>query len=72
MEMSKTVDARGFSCPQPVIMTKNGLKEAAEGEVTIIVDTMTQVQNCIRIAEKLGWTASWEEKNDDYYIIVKK
>lgn len=70
--MAKTVDARGYSCPQPMIMTKNGLKDAKEGEVTIIVDTMTQVRNCIRAAEKLGWSATWEEKDDDYYISVKK
>ncbi len=70
--MSKTVDARGFSCPQPIIMTRNGLKEAKEGEVTIIVDTMTQVQNCIRAAELLGWETEWEEKDDDYYIVAKK
>ena len=72
MKMSDTIDARGYSCPQPIIMTRNGLKETKQGEVTIIVDTMTQVQNCVRAAEKLGWKAEWEEKDDEYYIVAKK
>jgi hypothetical protein len=55
-----------------LIKTKNALKAAKEGEVVIIVDTMTQVHNCIRIAEKLGWRATWEEKEDDFYISMKK
>jgi tRNA 2-thiouridine synthesizing protein A len=70
--MSKTIDARGYSCPQPIIMTRNGLKEAKEGEVTIIVDTMTQVQNCIRAAEMLGWEVTWEERDDDYYLVARR
>ena len=70
--MADTVDARGLSCPQPVIMTKNAISKVGEGEITIIVDTMTQVQNCSRIAEKLGWSASWEEKDGEYYVTVKK
>ncbi len=70
--MSETVDARGFSCPQPMIKTSDALKAAGEGEVIVIVDTMTQVNNCIRTAEHLGWKAEVEEKDDDYYLTLKK
>jgi tRNA 2-thiouridine synthesizing protein A len=70
--MAETIDARGLSCPQPIIKTTNAIKAAGEGEVTVIVDTMTQVNNCIRAAEQLGWKAEVEERGDDYYLTLKK
>jgi TusA-related sulfurtransferase len=70
--MAETVDARGLSCPQPVIMTKNAINKTKGGEITVIVDTMTQVQNCSRIAEKLGWSATWEEKEGEYHVHLRK
>jgi len=70
--MADIVDARGLSCPQPVILTKNAINQAKQGELTVVVDTITQVQNCIRLAEKLGWSAAWEQKEDEYHIHLKK
>jgi tRNA 2-thiouridine synthesizing protein A len=68
----KTVDARGLSCPQPVIMTRNAIKGLEGGKVKILVDTMTQVYNVSRSAEKLGWGAEYEEKGSEFQISLKK
>jgi len=70
--MTKTVDARGLSCPQPVIMTRKAVKDLDGGEVTVLVDTMTQVQNVSRSAQKLGWDVSFEEKNEAFELLLKK
>jgi len=70
--MTKTVDARGLSCPQPVIMTRKAVKDLDGGEVTVLVDTMTQVQNVSRSAQKLGWDVSFEEKNETFELLLKK
>jgi len=70
--MTKTVDARGLSCPQPVIMTRNAVKGLEGGEVTVLVDTMTQVQNVTRSAQKLGWEVSFEEKDNTFELLLKK
>ena len=70
--MTKTIDARGLSCPQPVIITRGALADAKSGRVTVLVDTMTQVYNVSRSAEKLGWTAKHEEKDDEYLITLEK
>ena len=70
--MTKTVDARGLSCPQPVIMTRKAVKDLDGGEVTVLVDTMTQVQNVTRSAQKLGWDVSYEEKGDTFELLLKK
>ncbi len=35
--MVKKIDARGFSCPQPVLMSKKGLEESPCG-IEVLVD----------------------------------
>jgi len=70
--MTKKVDARGLSCPQPVILTRKAVKDLDGGEVTVLVDTMTQVQNVTRSAQKLGWDVSYEEKDETFELLLKK
>jgi tRNA 2-thiouridine synthesizing protein A len=70
--MTKTIDARGLSCPQPVIITRDALAAAKGGRITVLVDTMTQVYNVTRSAAKLGWTSTHEEKDDEYLITLEK
>ena len=52
--MAATVDARGLSCPQPVIMTLDEIKQGQEKEMIILVDTDTSKENVIRAAESRG------------------
>ena len=66
------IDARGLSCPQPALMTKQALTAAGGGEIIVQVDTKTQVQNCIRTAEKLKWQASYEEREGTFEITLHK
>jgi TusA-related sulfurtransferase len=53
--MDTTVDARGLSCPQPVLMTLDKMKEVDKGEIIVMVDTDTSKENVIRAAESQGW-----------------
>ena len=70
--MAVNVDARGLSCPQPVILTRKALQEAGGGEVVVLVDSMTQVYNCTRAAEKLGWQATYEEQGEVFALTLRK
>lgn len=70
--MAERVDARGLSCPQPVILTRRALLAAGSGEVVVVVDTMTQVYNCTRAAEKLDWQVTCEERGDVYELTLRK
>lgn len=70
--MAENVDACGLSCPQPVILTRNALQKAGSGDVIVVVDTMTQVHNCSRVAEKLGWQASYQQKGDLFELKLTK
>ena len=53
--MTTTVDARGLSCPQPVIMALDGIKSGAEGTLVVLVDTETSKENVSRAATSQGW-----------------
>lgn len=53
--MSSVVDARGLSCPQPVLMTLTEVKKIQKGEIAVLVDTETSRENVIRAATAEGW-----------------
>ena len=65
-----TVDARGLSCPEPVVLTMEALKQNAEA-YEILVDNQTALNNVSRFVKNAGKTASVTEKDDEYIIEVK-
>ena len=71
--MSKELDARGLSCPQPVLMTLDAIKAAGSGELMILVDTDTAKENVSRAAESQGWDVKdLVENGDEYRIVINK
>ena len=71
--MDKFIDARGLSCPQPVIMTLNKIKEAGSGEIIIVVDTDTARENVSRAAGSQGWAvATIQPEDGGYRIVIRK
>ncbi|GAK53537.1 SirA-like protein [Candidatus Moduliflexus flocculans] len=68
--MAHLVDARGAACPQPVIRTRNALKE--HDEVLTIVDNETSQHNVAKMAEKLGFSVQIETKEDGMYLHISK
>jgi TusA-related sulfurtransferase len=53
--MNAVIDARGLSCPQPVILTLNRIKELDKGKIDVLVDTDTARENVSRAATSKGW-----------------
>jgi len=68
--MSNIIDARGRSCPEPVIMTKNALESANE-ELKILVDSHIAVENITRFVKGKGYNIDVIQKNLDYEINIK-
>ncbi len=63
----KIVDARGLSCPQPVVLTKQALE--ANVSVKTIVDNKTALENVKRLAGKFGCEIKVESKEGGIYEI---
>ena len=71
--MSNIVDARGLSCPQPVLLTLNEMKKINKGEIVILVDTDTSKENVSRAASAQGWQVKGvEPEGIGYRITVSK
>lgn len=64
------VDARGMSCPTPVLMTKNATKDNPE-ELEILVDAKVALDNVTRFLNHSGYSTSYED-NEEYFIIKAK
>jgi len=68
--MTATVDARGLSCPQPVIMALDEIKKGSDKEIIVIVDTDTSKENVIRAAESQGCTINEISPEGEGYRIA--
>ncbi len=69
---TKTVDARGLSCPQPIVETKRVLDKISNGRVEVLVDTVTSRENVLRFGTNAGWKGSFEETGDGFKVILLK
>lgn len=65
------LDARGLSCPEPVIMIRKAMM-GRESAYTIIVDNIASRENVTRYAEHQGYTVSVSEQNGEYTLLIVK
>ena len=66
------IDARGRSCPEPVIMIKKAM-ETNESNYDMMVDNRVSVENVTRYAEHNGDRVEVTENEDDFTLkIIKK
>jgi tRNA 2-thiouridine synthesizing protein A len=71
--MTNEIDARGLSCPQPVLMTLNEIKRTDKGELVILVDNEAAKENTIRAASGKGWEVGTIEcSGDEYRITIRR
>ncbi|ADW16644.1 SirA-like domain-containing protein [Desulfobulbus propionicus DSM 2032] len=68
--MPTMVDARGLSCPQPVIMALEAMRKEENKELVVLVDTDTARENVSRAAAGLGWQVVEIVAEDDGYRIT--
>jgi TusA-related sulfurtransferase len=64
------VDARGLSCPEPVMLASQALKKAQKGKVVFLVDSGTARENIVRLSSNSGWKTTIEEQQDGSHRIT--
>lgn len=69
--MSQIVDARGLSCPQPVLLTKKVI-DKGEFPIEVLVETVTSRENVRRMAENWGCQVQVEEMGDEFKLTLTK
>lgn len=66
--MATEIDARGLSCPAPVLLTKKTIENNAPDVLTVIVDNEASRQNVIRFLESRQFKASSQQKGSEFHI----
>ncbi|MCI9510860.1 MAG: preprotein translocase subunit TatB [Oscillibacter sp.] len=65
------LDARGLSCPEPVIMIRKAMLSGGTGyEMT--VDNLASRENVTRYAQHQGYTVSVTEQDGEYTLTMTK
>lgn len=67
----KTLDARGLSCPEPVIMIRKAMA-SKEKKYEMIVDNQTSKENVTRYAEHQGYKVTVAEKDEEFVLVMCK
>jgi len=67
----KEVDARGLSCPAPVLQTKAILEQELLDTIKVIVDNAASQQNVERFLKSQGFETTLSKEGDDFTIVGK-
>ncbi len=65
------IDARGLSCPEPVILISQAMK-SGENAYEIIVDNRVSRENVTRFAEHQGYAVSVSEADGEFTLSIRK
>ena len=66
-----TIDARGLSCPEPVILISQAMKNG-EAAYEIKVDNRVSKENVTRYAEHQGYKVSVTEADGEFTLAIRK
>ena len=66
------IDARGFSCPKPVMMVDEEIKKNNPNELVVMVDNRTAEKNVSTFAESNGYKVTHEKVGRDFKLTLNK
>lgn len=66
----KEVDARGLSCPEPLMLTAEALKEE-KGPIKVLVTEPHQKTNVEKFAKDHGKKVTSSETEDGFAVIIE-
>lgn len=66
------VDARGLSCPMPVVMVQKAIKKDAPAALEVLVDNQCAVENVTRFAKNSGYQVASEKDGADFRLKLSK
>lgn len=66
------IDARGLSCPMPVLAVQREVKKNQPDTIEVLVDNMTAVGNITRFASSQHYTVKVEETDGEYRMTLSR
>ena len=65
-----TVDARGLSCPEPVMLMLDAIAQES-GPVTVVVDNATARDNVAHMAEERGRKVTVAAEGSNFRLLLE-
>lgn len=65
------IDARGLSCPEPVVLTRDALRSSPT-QLTVLVDAVAAKENVTRFAMSQGYAVEATEKGGSTTLILTR
>ena len=66
------VDARGLSCPIPVVKTKRAMESNPSDEINVLVNSNVAKENVSRLAKAKKYTVNIQEITTEEYKLFLK
>lgn len=66
------VDARGYSCPMPVVMVQKEVKKNAPATLEVLVDNQCSVENVTRYGMGQGYQVQVTQEGQDFRLTLSK
>lgn len=65
------IDARGRSCPEPLLMIKKAMGSGAD-EYEMLVDCTTALENVTRFVQHNGYTVETKQDGGEYTLHIRR
>lgn len=64
------IDARGYSCPMPVVIVQKAVQKDAPASLEVLVDDPCAVENITRFAHNHGYQAAAQERDGGAFSLT--
>ncbi len=64
------VDVRGFSCPVPIVRTKNAMEENPTEPLSVLVESAVSKENVSRLAKSRGYFITVVDVEDGFRLVL--
>jgi tRNA 2-thiouridine synthesizing protein A len=72
MKIMTEVDARGLSCPIPVVKTKQAMESNPSDEIIVLINSNVAKENVTRLAESKKYSIEVETTAKEEYKLLLK
>lgn len=69
--MAKTIDARGLTCPAPVLLVKDAVEGAGQLEMTVLVDNEASRENVTRFLGSKGYMVTVSQEGEVFRLVAR-
>ena len=66
------IDARGYSCPTPVVMVQKAVNNSAPDTLEVAVDNQCSVENVTRFARNAGYQVEVSDWEGEFKLVLTK